>query len=164
MTDESNWLAVTMPVMDVQVETHQMHTEYEFLIPCWLVQYLIHVGGQMTEASYPYTGHDSTCKFNDTDIAARISNWGYITSDKNEDTMANWLYRHGPPSACVDASKWQHYQGGVITTNCGKDLDHCIQITGQRIWIPSLTFTKVGIQSRVSEPGLYETVGALIGE
>lgn len=86
----------------------------------------------MSAASYPYTAHDGSCNFNPAYIAARIRNWGYVTTVDNEDAMAAWVYYHGPPSACVDASKWQFYQGGVITGNCGNMLDHCIQITGKK--------------------------------
>jgi len=39
-------------------------------------------------------------------------------------------YQYGPLSICVDASSWQTYQGGIITRNCGKQIDHCVQLVG----------------------------------
>jgi len=35
----------------------------------------------------------------------------------------------GPVSVCVDASSWQNYQGGVLS-QCGNDVDHCVQAVG----------------------------------
>jgi len=43
--------------------------------------------------------------------------------------MRNYILSSGPLSICVDASSWQYYQGGVITS-CGQSVDHCVQITG----------------------------------
>lgn len=39
-------------------------------------------------------------------------------------------YQYGPLSICVDASSWQTYTGGIITSNCARNLDHCVQIVG----------------------------------
>ena len=35
-----------------------------------------------------------------------------------------------PLSICVDASSWQTYTSGIVTKNCGTQLDHCVQLTG----------------------------------
>jgi len=40
------------------------------------------------------------------------------------------LVSKGPLSICVDASSWQFYEGGVITSFCSNSLDHCVMITG----------------------------------
>jgi len=39
----------------------------------------------------------------------------------------------GPVSVCVDASTWQNYQGGVLTS-CSDQIDHCVQLTGYYNW------------------------------
>jgi len=93
-------------------------------------EYVISAGGMDTLDSYPYTAEDDTCAFKTQNIAAKISNWTYITQNKNETQMQVGLISSGPLSICVDAASWQFYFGGVITDLCGTDLDHCVLITG----------------------------------
>jgi C1A family cysteine protease len=93
-------------------------------------RYIIATGGLDSYQSYPYVGVDEVCHFNSRDVEARIVNWGYITRVDNENEMGAWTYKYGPPSICVDAQYWQYYRGGVITTNCGFEIDHCVQLTG----------------------------------
>jgi len=36
-----------------------------------------------------------------------------------------------PVFVCVDASAWQFYTGGIFqASQCGTDIDHCVQLTG----------------------------------
>eukprot|EP01091_Cochliopodium_minus_P013391 TRINITY_DN42_c0_g1_i1.p1 TRINITY_DN42_c0_g1~~TRINITY_DN42_c0_g1_i1.p1 ORF type:complete len:326 (+),score=102.00 TRINITY_DN42_c0_g1_i1:92-979(+) len=93
-------------------------------------EYVISAGGLETEANYPYEAVDQTCQFKSSLIAASISSWSYATTTKNETQMQNVLYSTAPLSICVDASSWQYYTGGIIKSNCGQNLDHCVQITG----------------------------------
>jgi len=93
-------------------------------------QYIIAAKGLDSFQAYPYAGVDQACRFNPASVAARISKWGYITTIDNENLMGAWTYQYGPPSICVDAQYWQYYQGGVVTANCGNQLDHCVQLTG----------------------------------
>jgi len=95
-------------------------------------QYVIAAGGMDNDQVYPYTGSDDTCAFKSQDVVAKITDWTYITKDKNETEMAAKLVVQGPLSICVDASSWQFYEGGVINSLCGIDLDHCVMITGFR--------------------------------
>jgi cathepsin F len=92
--------------------------------------YVISAGGMDTMASYPYTAEDDTCAFKPTDVGATIKSWTYITKNKNETEMQLKLLANGPLSICVDATIWQFYVGGVISTLCGDTLDHCVLITG----------------------------------
>jgi len=95
-------------------------------------QYVIAAGGQDSEDAYPYEGEDQSCQFKPQSVAAKIQDWTYITKNKNETEMAEKLVTSGPLSICVDAASWQFYYGGVVTTLCGTDLDHCVMITGFR--------------------------------
>jgi len=104
--------------------------------------YVISAGGLETLADYPYTAQDGQCQFNAGEISRSISSWQYVTTDKDESQMQQFTYTTGPPSVCVDASTWDSYQGGVYTSsNCGTELDHCVQIVGwanfqgQNAWI-----------------------------
>jgi len=94
-------------------------------------EYVRGAGGLDTYASYPYYGTQGPCRFNPSNIGERISSWGYVTTTRNEGQMLAFTYSDGPPSVCVDASTWSSYRGGVYTaSNCGKSLDHCVQIVG----------------------------------
>jgi len=92
--------------------------------------YVISAGGMDTMKDYPYTASDDKCAFKADSVAAKISSWTYITKDKNETEMQQKLLAKGPLSICVDAEPWQFYVGGVISSFCGTDLDHCVLLTG----------------------------------
>jgi cathepsin F len=100
--------------------------------PANAYQYLIKAGGQDTYASYPYTAVRGTCKVNTANFAAKISSWQYVTENDNEAAMQQFTYTTGPPSVCVDATIWQTYKSGIITSSsgCGRQLDHAVQLTG----------------------------------
>eukprot|EP01125_Pyxidicula_operculata_P001813 TRINITY_DN11662_c0_g1_i1.p1 TRINITY_DN11662_c0_g1~~TRINITY_DN11662_c0_g1_i1.p1 ORF type:complete len:325 (-),score=87.59 TRINITY_DN11662_c0_g1_i1:41-1015(-) len=104
-------------------------------------EYVIKQGGLDTEASYPYTAEDGTCKFQQSTIGATIKSWTYITQNKNETEMQAKLVALGPQSICVDASSWQFYVGGAVTSFCGNSLDHCVMITGYKPYTDVLGFT-----------------------
>jgi len=95
-------------------------------------QYVMRAGGLEAYADYPYIGIQTACRFDASDIAASISNWQWITQDDDESAMQSFTYTTGPPSICVDATIWQYYNGGVVTSSsgCGTQLDHCVQLTG----------------------------------
>jgi len=88
-------------------------------------------GGLDTEASYPYTagqsGQAGQCQTSGT-VGATCSGPQDV-SDGDEGALQSFLQSTGPPSVCVDASSWQSYTGGVLTT-CGTNVDHAVQATG----------------------------------
>jgi len=100
--------------------------------PPYAYQYVMGAGGLDLYADYPYQGFQGQCRFNPANIAAKISDWQWITQDDNEGNMQSFVYTTGPPSICVDATLWQSYTSGVITSasGCGTALDHCVQLTG----------------------------------
>jgi len=99
--------------------------------PSGAYQYVESAGGIDDLKDYPYTageGESGSCQFNQQYVAATVTNYNSINGESG-------LYQQtssssgGPVSVCVDASSWQDYTGGVITT-CGEDVDHCVQLTG----------------------------------
>jgi len=90
--------------------------------------YIIKNGGIDTESSYPYEAVDDTCRFNPSNVGAKISNWTFVSS--NETEMAAYLVAHGPLAIAADAVEWQFYFGGVFYAPCGDQLDHGILIVG----------------------------------
>jgi len=93
-------------------------------------EYVIAAGGMDTVKDYPYTASDDTCAFKSDRVAAKIKSYTYITKNKNETEMQQGLLDKGPLSICVEADTWQYYVGGVLSSFCGTDLDHCVLITG----------------------------------
>jgi len=119
-------------------------------------EFIIKEGGLESEASYPYTGKDGTCKFNASKVVATISSYKWAVPPcntaathncTNQDEAGLWTFvqNTGPVSICVDAEPWQTYTGGIFTsTRCQNgyyDLDHCVHLTGfgtqtgQKYWL-----------------------------
>jgi len=97
-------------------------------------KYVIGAKGIDSYSSYPYTSGDGVtgqCHFNPANDLGHIASWQWVTQSKNEQQMQQFTYTTGPPSVCVDAASWSGYQGGVITSSeCGDQIDHCVQIVG----------------------------------
>jgi cysteine peptidase B len=102
--------------------------------PYLAYKYIMNAGGIETYSDYPYSsgnGITGSCKFNKADIYAKVNSWKYISqSASGEATMASTVCSTSPLSICVDASTWQNYRGGIVTSNCGTQLDHCVQAVG----------------------------------
>jgi len=96
-------------------------------------QYVQSAGGLETNSAYPYTAEDGNCNFQSSKVYASINGFKYATdpNNPNEATMMNNLAAWAPLSICVDASSWQNYVGGILkATQCGNQLDHCVQAVG----------------------------------
>jgi C1A family cysteine protease len=127
-------------VMRVQGKTYELSPEQ--IVQCdktssgcnggWTERaydYVVKAGGLSTEAKYPYTsyqGTTGTCKDNSANHVVSIK--GYSTI-KGESNMASYVQSTGPLSVCVDASKWNSYRGGIVSS-CGNRVDHCVQAVG----------------------------------
>jgi len=108
----------------------------------WAFEYLLSVGGQESEADYPYTAQDGTCAFDATKIAAKISNYTFATNPcesgscpTQDDLLRTQLAKIGPLSICVNAATWSEWTGPAPMTadSCPGDadlLDHCVQLVG----------------------------------
>jgi len=91
--------------------------------------YVKKAGGIETESVYPYTSYQGVtgkCNANSAKYVVHVS--GYTTI-KGESNMASYVQATGPLSVCVDASSWNSYKGGIMTT-CGKNVNHCVQAVG----------------------------------
>jgi len=97
-------------------------------------KYVESAGGIETYASYPYTsgnGVTGNCNFVASKVFAKVTSWKYISqSASGESAMGSAVCSSSPLSICVDASTWQNYRGGIVTSNCGTQLDHCVQAVG----------------------------------
>jgi len=99
--------------------------------PSGAYQYVESAGGLDPLSDYPYTageGESGSCQFNKQEVAATVSSYASVDGESGLYSQSS-SSSGGPVSVCVDASSWQDYQGGVLTS-CGEDVDHCVQLTG----------------------------------
>jgi len=90
--------------------------------------YVTKAGGITTESNYPYTsyyGVTGTCKT----VTSKVIGVSSYSTVSGESAMASYVQSTGPLSVCLDASSWNSYTGGIMTT-CGKSVDHCVQAVG----------------------------------
>jgi len=76
----------------------------------------------------PYVGE--SCNYNVKNMVVGMSTYVNITGGESG------LYKQlsaqktgGPINVCVDASQWQFYTGGVLTS-CTNNIDDCVQLVG----------------------------------
>ena len=94
-------------------------------------KYIIANKGITSEANYPYTAKDGLCdKTKAAAVVATISSYTDVAS-KNPTALQNAVAQQ-PVSIAVEAdqSAWQLYKSGVVTKNCGTNLDHGVLIVG----------------------------------
>jgi len=91
--------------------------------------YVKKAGGIETDASYPYTSYQGVtgqCHSSASQFKIGVDSY---TTLKDESSMATYVQSTGPLSVCVDASTWNSYKGGIMTS-CGNRVDHCVQAVG----------------------------------
>jgi hypothetical protein len=91
-------------------------------------QWIVKNGGIGTEASYPYTARDGSCKT--VAKASVISGFKDVKPGTEDQLMA--AVNMGPVSIAIEAdqSGFQHYKSGIFTGPCGKSLDHGVLAVG----------------------------------
>jgi len=89
-----------------------------------------------TEVGYPYTEQNGKCTFSKSDVGASFKTFSIFCNEHtqvcSEIKMASTLYTDGPLSACLDATPFQFYTGGIIdSSDCSSiQIDHCITLVG----------------------------------
>jgi len=138
-TIESFWYLANNPLTQLSMQQINSCDRTSFGCdggnPVRAYRYVMRAGGIETYENYPYTsgnGQTGECQFNSDDVYAKISGFSYVTTSpaSNETLMQEVTYTTGPLSVCVDAVTWQFYRGGIVTQNCGQNLDHAVQLTG----------------------------------
>merc|ERR1711862_1092434 len=84
-----------------------------------------------TESSYPYTARDGSCKSSFDTAVPRGGVTGY-KDISNEAGLLDAVTNVGPISVAIEADQYsiQGYSGGVLTGNCGTQLDHGVLAVG----------------------------------
>jgi len=95
--------------------------------------YVIKTKGLDTEASYPYTARDGTCKYNPGSSGGTISKFVDVTAGSEAD-LQTAVGTIGPISVAIDAShnSFQFYKTGVYNEPLcsSKNLDHGVLAVG----------------------------------
>jgi C1A family cysteine protease len=91
-------------------------------------QYVLDNKGIGSEASYPYTGQDGTCKT--VPSVATIAGFTDVTPDSDTALMTAIVQQ--PVSIAVEADQeiFQGYTSGTVTGACGTALDHGVLAVG----------------------------------
>jgi len=85
--------------------------------------------GVTTEAAYPYTAKDGTCK----KATAAVKITGYTDVPSNKEAQLLTAVNKGPVSVAIEAdqSVFQFYTGGILdSAACGTALDHGVLAVG----------------------------------
>ena len=93
-------------------------------------EYIIKNKGLTTESNYPYTAADGTCSASKAkQVAATIKTYTDVTPS-SADALINAVAQQ-PISVAIEADQnsFQLYAGGVLTANCGIQLDHGVLVT-----------------------------------
>jgi C1A family cysteine protease len=91
-------------------------------------QYIIDNKGIGSEASYPYTAQDGTCK----KVPSVVTITGFKDVPTNSETALMTALVQQPVSVAVEADQnsFQFYSGGVMSASCGTNLDHGVLAVG----------------------------------
>jgi len=84
----------------------------------------------MLEGAYPYTAKDGTCVYDKSKGFGKVSTYSEVPSGDADQLRA--ALRDGPVSVAIEADdfSFQSYTTGVITNNCGDQLDHGVLAVG----------------------------------
>ncbi|GMN75134.1 hypothetical protein TIFTF001_052587 [Ficus carica] len=93
-------------------------------------EYIRQSNGITSEANYPYQGSEGDCQAsaNADNSAAQIT--GYEDVPANSEEALLQAVSQQPVSVAVDATNFQFYSGGVLSDNCGTDLNHGVLVVG----------------------------------
>eukprot|EP01114_Cavostelium_apophysatum_P011129 TRINITY_DN2531_c0_g1_i5.p1 TRINITY_DN2531_c0_g1~~TRINITY_DN2531_c0_g1_i5.p1 ORF type:complete len:339 (-),score=65.78 TRINITY_DN2531_c0_g1_i5:30-1046(-) len=87
-------------------------------------------------SDYPYTaegGEVGNCSFEASKAVVNVTKWTTLSGETEiyQQLSTQSSKGGGPVSACIDASTWQSYTGGVLSF-CGTNVqvDHCVEVTG----------------------------------
>lgn len=81
-----------------------------------------------TEASYPYTARDGTCKADKTKYVAQVSGYKDVTA--NTVSAMTEAAAGTVVSVAVDANAFFSYRGGILSGTCGTGLNHGVAVVG----------------------------------
>jgi C1A family cysteine protease len=93
-------------------------------------EYAAKEGGLCTEAAYPYTGVDGTCKTSCGTKYDAPKTYTSVTAD--DESALESAAAIGCVSVAIEADQFafQYYSSGVLTGTCGTSIDHAVLVVG----------------------------------
>jgi cathepsin F len=90
--------------------------------------------GVMTQDSYPYTGSDGNCNFDQSGVGATVTGYHYAGTE-DETQIKQLLFENGPFAIAINATPLQFYFGGIFDPwfqfICNpKSLNHGVLLVG----------------------------------
>uniref|UniRef100_A0ACD5WQ11 Uncharacterized protein n=1 Tax=Avena sativa TaxID=4498 RepID=A0ACD5WQ11_AVESA len=94
-------------------------------------EFIVENGGLTTETNYPYTGADGTCNSN-TASSSAASIKGHEDVPANDEASLQKAVAAQPVSVALDGGDdlFRFYKGGVLSGDCGTELDHGVAAVG----------------------------------
>ena len=94
-------------------------------------KYVEREGGLCSETEYPYTAKNGQCKASSCGTKYD-KNAGYTDVTPHSETSLMDAVAEGCVSVAIEADQtaFQHYSSGVLTGNCGTNLDHGVLVVG----------------------------------
>jgi hypothetical protein len=94
-------------------------------------EFIVNNGGLTTEGNYPYTGVNGTCNSNRASSSA-ASITGHEDVPANDEASLQKAVAAQPVSVALDGGDnlFRFYKGGVLSGDCGTDLDHGVTAVG----------------------------------
>lgn len=92
--------------------------------------WIIKNGGIASESAYPYKGTDGSCGKSGKTNVAKISKFVDVAQGSSAQLKAAIAITPVSVALEADQSSWQFYSGGVLSKNCGKNLDHGVLAVG----------------------------------
>ncbi|CAG9313006.1 unnamed protein product [Blepharisma stoltei] len=87
--------------------------------------------GLTTEAIYPYSAKSGQCQTSlESQATATISSYSIVPANNPKALMQAVLTKPVSVAVQADQTLWQHYTGGIVTSDCGTNLDHAVLIVG----------------------------------
>jgi cathepsin L len=91
-------------------------------------EYIRQKGGLASQASYPYTGREGTCKQRDPVPETSFSSLIHVRRGDEQALAA--AVAQGPVAAELDGRWFESYRRGVMNAPCGRSLEHAVLIVG----------------------------------
>uniref|UniRef100_A0ACD5YB45 Uncharacterized protein n=1 Tax=Avena sativa TaxID=4498 RepID=A0ACD5YB45_AVESA len=94
-------------------------------------EFIVENGGLTTETNYPYTGTDGSCNSNRASSSV-ASIKGHQDVPTNDEVSLQKAVAEQPVSVALDGGDnlFRFYKGGVLSGDCGTDLDHGVAAVG----------------------------------
>ncbi|CAG9333048.1 unnamed protein product [Blepharisma stoltei] len=95
------------------------------------MKYVVKNGGITSEDNYPYTAHDGLCnQAKEKQFAATFTSYKVVKADDVQQMQIAVAQQPIRVSVEADQNAWQLYKGGIVSSDCGTNLDHEVLVVG----------------------------------